>query len=159
ILTGGYETAEMFRSWRHDLGLLAETSGKNAIIVTPSADLDLAVADVVKSAFGHAGQKCSASSLVILVGSVGRSERFERQLLDAATTLRVGYPTDPTTQMSPVIEPVQGKLKRGLTQLEPGEKWLLEPKQLDESGKLWSPGIRTGVAPGSDYHLTEFFGP
>src|SRR5690606_33560971 len=60
ILTGGYETAEMFRSWRSDLGLLAETSGKNAIIVTPSADLDLAVNDVVKSAFGHAGQKCSA---------------------------------------------------------------------------------------------------
>src|SRR5690606_514968 len=83
ILTGGYETAEMFRSWRPDLGLLAETSGKNAIIVTPSADLDLAVNDVVKSAFGHAGQKCSASSLVILVGSVARSERFEKQLVDA----------------------------------------------------------------------------
>ena len=60
----------MFRSWKHDLPLLAETSGKNAIIVTPSADLDLAVADVVKSAFGNAGQKCSAASLVILVGSV-----------------------------------------------------------------------------------------
>lgn len=159
ILTGGYETAEMFRSWRADLGLLAETSGKNAIIVTPSADLDLAVSDVVRSAFGHAGQKCSASSLVILVGSVARSERFERQLIDAVTTLRVGYPTDPTTQMSPVIEPVGGKLKRGLTELAPGEKWLLKPEQLDASGKLWSPGVRTGVAPGSYYHLTEFFGP
>src|SRR5690349_23767240 len=41
ILTGGYETAELFRSFRKDLPLLAETSGKNAIIVTPSADLDL----------------------------------------------------------------------------------------------------------------------
>src|SRR5690606_3573346 len=80
ILTGGYETAELFRSWRPELKLLAETSGKNAIIVTPSADLDLAVSDVVKSAFGHAGQKCSAASLVILVGSVSRSERFEKQL-------------------------------------------------------------------------------
>ena len=47
ILTGGYETAELFRSFRPDLPLLAETSGKNAIIVTPSADLDLAVKDVV----------------------------------------------------------------------------------------------------------------
>ncbi|HRN29260.1 MAG TPA: aldehyde dehydrogenase family protein, partial [Terrimesophilobacter sp.] len=159
ILTGGYETAEMFRSWRTDLGLLAETSGKNAIIVTPSADLDLAVNDVVKSAFGHAGQKCSASSLVILVGSVGKSDRFERQLIDAVKTLRVGYPTDPTTQMGPVIEPVGGKLERGLTELAPGEKWLLKPDQLDASGKLWSPGVRTGVAPGSYFHLTEFFGP
>ncbi|MEO7350251.1 MAG: bifunctional proline dehydrogenase/L-glutamate gamma-semialdehyde dehydrogenase, partial [Terrimesophilobacter sp.] len=159
ILTGGYETAEMFRSWRPELKLLAETSGKNAIIVTPSADLDLAVADVVKSAFGHAGQKCSAASLVILVGSVARSERFEKQLIDAATTLRVGYPSDPTTQMGPIIEAANGKLKKGLTELEAGERWLLKPEQLDESGRLWSPGIRTGVAPGSYFHLTEFFGP
>ncbi len=159
ILTGGYETAEMFRGWRPELKLLAETSGKNATIVTPSADLDLAVADVVKSAFGHAGQKCSASSLVILVGSVARSERFEKQLIDAATTLRVGYPSDPTTQMGPIIEAANGKLKKGLTELQTGERWLLKPQQLDESGRLWSPGIRTGVAAGSYYHLTEFFGP
>ncbi|MBB5633423.1 RHH-type proline utilization regulon transcriptional repressor/proline dehydrogenase/delta 1-pyrroline-5-carboxylate dehydrogenase [Cryobacterium mesophilum] len=159
ILTGGYETAELFRSWRPELNILAETSGKNAIIVTPSADLDLAVADVVKSAFGHAGQKCSAASLVILVGSVARSERFEKQLVDSATTLRVGYPSDPTTQMGPIIEAANGKLQRGLTELEPGERWLLQPEQLDETGRLWSPGIRTGVAAGSDFHLTEFFGP
>ena len=44
-------------------------------------------------------------------------------------------------------------------ELSPGERWLLKPEQLDESGRLWSPGIRTGVAPGSYYHLTEFFGP
>ena len=159
ILTGGYETAELFRSWRPELKLLAETSGKNAIIVTPSADLDLAVSDVVKSAFGHAGQKCSAASLVILVGSVARSERFEKQLVDATTTLRVGYPSDPTSQMGPIIETANGKLKRGLTELEPGERWLLKPEPLDESGRLWSPGIRTGVVAGSDFHLTEFFGP
>lgn len=159
ILTGGYETAEMFRSWRPEMKLLAETSGKNAVIVTPSADLDLAVADVVKSAFGHAGQKCSAASLVILVGSVGRSERFEKQLIDATTTLRVGYPSDPTTHMGPIIEAAHGKLKKGLTELAPGERWLLKPEPLDESGRLWSPGIRTGVTAGSYYHLTEFFGP
>ncbi len=159
ILTGGYETAEMFRSWRPDMKLLAETSGKNSVIVTPSADLDLAVADVVKSAFGHAGQKCSAASLVILVGSVARSERFEKQLIDAATTLRVGYPSDPTSQMGPIIEAAHGKLKKGLTELGEGERWLLKPEPLDESARLWSPGIRTGVTPGSYYHLTEFFGP
>ncbi|GAB3120241.1 proline dehydrogenase family protein [Glaciibacter psychrotolerans] len=159
ILTGGYETAQLFRSFRSDLPLLAETSGKNAIIVTPSADLDLAAADVIKSAFGHAGQKCSAASLVILVGSVGRSERFTRQLVDAATSMQVGYPADPATQMGPIIEPANGKLLHALTTLGIGEQWLVEPKQLDDSGTLWSPGIRTGVAPGSYFHLTEFFGP
>jgi RHH-type proline utilization regulon transcriptional repressor/proline dehydrogenase/delta 1-pyrroline-5-carboxylate dehydrogenase len=139
--------------------LLAETSGKNSIIVTPSADLDLAVNDVVKSAFGNAGQKCSAASLVILVGSVAKSERFRRQLADATNTLAVGYPSDPATQMGPVVEKVTGKLARGLGTLAEGESWLVEPRQLDETGRLWSPGVRDGVAPGSEFHLTEYFGP
>ncbi|OUM39641.1 bifunctional proline dehydrogenase/L-glutamate gamma-semialdehyde dehydrogenase [Arthrobacter sedimenti] len=159
ILTGGYETAELFRSFRTDLPLLAETSGKNAIIVTPSADLDLAAKDVAQSAFGHAGQKCSAASLVILVGSVGTSQRFRNQLLDAVTSLTVGYPSDPSTQMGPVIEPAAGKLLDGLTTLGDGESWLVEPKRLDDSGRLWSPGVRDGVKRGSTYHLTEYFGP
>ena len=159
ILTGGYETAELFRSFRADLPLLAETSGKNAIIVTPSADFDLAARDVVASAFGHAGQKCSAASLVILVGSVSKSPRFRNQLVDAVQSLKVGYPVDATTQMGPVIEPAEGKLLRGLTELGEGETWLIEPKKLDETGRLWSPGVRTGVRRGSYYHLTEFFGP
>jgi RHH-type proline utilization regulon transcriptional repressor/proline dehydrogenase/delta 1-pyrroline-5-carboxylate dehydrogenase len=159
ILTGGYETAELFRSFRKDLPLLAETSGKNAIIVTPSADFDLAAKDVVSSAFGHAGQKCSAASLVILVGSVADSRRFRNQVVDAVQSLKVGYPTDPTTQMGPIIEPANGKLLAGLSSLAEGETWLIEPRKLDDSGKLWSPGVRTGVRRGSYYHLTEFFGP
>ncbi|WP_433825550.1 bifunctional proline dehydrogenase/L-glutamate gamma-semialdehyde dehydrogenase [Actinoplanes sp. CA-015351] len=159
ILTGAYETAELFRSFRTDLPLLAETSGKNAIIVTPSADLDLAVKDVVSSAFGHAGQKCSAASLVVLVGSVARSDRFRTQLLDAVSSLEVGYPADPRSQVGPLVEPAAGKLLDGLTTLGAGEKWLLEPRSLDDSGKLWSPGVRDGVRRGSAYHRTEYFGP
>jgi len=159
VLTGAFETAALFRSFRPDLALLAETSGKNAIVVTPSADLDLAVKDIVASAFGHAGQKCSAASLCILVGSVARSRRFRRQLVDATTSLKVGWPSDPTTQMGPVIEPVAGKLQRALTELAPGETWLVQPRQLDGTGRLWSPGVKSGVARGSEYHLTEYFGP
>ena len=53
ILTGSYDTARLFRSWKPDMHLLGETSGKNAIIVTPSADPDLAVRDIVHSAFAH----------------------------------------------------------------------------------------------------------
>ena len=159
VLTGSYETAALFRSWRPDLPLLAETSGKNAIVVTPSADLDLAVKDLVASAFGNAGQKCSAASLAILVGSVGESERFRRQLADAVSSLAVGYPQDPATLVGPLIEPPGGKLARGLTRLEDGESWLVKPRQLDASDRLWAPGVRDGVAPGSDFHRTEYFGP
>ena len=43
--------------------------------------------------------------------------------------------------------------------LGPGESWLLEPHSLDDSGALWSPGIKTGVRPGSAFHQTEYFGP
>jgi RHH-type transcriptional regulator, proline utilization regulon repressor / proline dehydrogenase / delta 1-pyrroline-5-carboxylate dehydrogenase len=159
VLTGGFETAKLFRGWRADLPLIAETSGKNAVVITPSADFDLAVADLAKSAFGHAGQKCSAASLAILVGSVADSSRFRRQLVDAVTSLAVGYPDNPATVMGPVIEPPGTKLRSGLTELSPGESWLLEPRQLDDSGRLWSPGIRDRVMPGSPFHTTEYFGP
>ncbi|MDR0432731.1 MAG: bifunctional proline dehydrogenase/L-glutamate gamma-semialdehyde dehydrogenase [Bifidobacteriaceae bacterium] len=159
VLTGSIDTAKMFAQWRPELNLLAETSGKNALIVTPSADLDLAVSDLVKSAFGHAGQKCSAASLGILVGSVYTSERFRTQLVDAVRSLKVGPGTDISTVMGPVIETPGPKLRRGLTQLEPGERWLVEPVQLDQDGLMWSPGVRDGVAAGSWFHLTECFGP
>ncbi|TDN91408.1 bifunctional proline dehydrogenase/L-glutamate gamma-semialdehyde dehydrogenase [Microbacterium sp. BK668] len=163
ILTGSWETAALFRSWRPELPLLAETSGKNAMIVMPSADLDLAASDLVKSAFGHAGQKCSAASLAILVGPVGRSKRFARQLVDAATSLRVGPPSDPLAEVGPVIEVPQGKLAWALTTLDEGEEWLVPPRRLDlgpeTAGRFWSPGIRTGVQPGSRFHREEFFGP
>ena len=159
VLTGASDTAALFTSWRPDLRLLAETSGKNSLVITPSADVDLAVADLVRSAFGHAGQKCSAASLGIVVGSVARSPRFRRQLLDAVTSLAVGPGTDLSTTVGPLVEPASGKLLTALTTLEPGESWLVEPRRLDEEGRLWSPGVKEGVRPGSTTHLTEFFGP
>jgi RHH-type proline utilization regulon transcriptional repressor/proline dehydrogenase/delta 1-pyrroline-5-carboxylate dehydrogenase len=159
ILTGGYDTAERFLALRPNLRLCAETSGKNSIIVTPSADVDLAVRDVVASAFGHAGQKCSAASLVIAVGSVATSRRFMTQLEDAVTSLVAGPAHRATTQMGPVVEPVHGKLERALTTLEPGERWVVEPRDVDGTGMAWTPGLKTGVAPGSFFHQTECFGP
>ncbi|MGM1029279.1 MAG: proline dehydrogenase family protein [Actinomycetota bacterium] len=159
ILTGSARTAERFTTWRGDLPLLAETSGTNSIIVTPSADVDLAAADIVRSAFSQSGQRCSAASVAILVGTAGDSERLRHQLIDAATALRVGSPLDARTDVGPLIEPAQGELLRALTTLEEGEEWLLEPRQLDESGRLWSPGIRDAVLPGSAAHVAELFGP
>ncbi|MEL4358054.1 MULTISPECIES: bifunctional proline dehydrogenase/L-glutamate gamma-semialdehyde dehydrogenase [unclassified Luteococcus] len=163
LLTGATATAELFSGWRqtHPRGprVYGETSGKNALVITPSADYDLAVSDLVKSAFGHAGQKCSAASLGILVGSAGDSKRLRTQLVDAVKSLRVGWPQDLGTGMGPLIEPPSDKLRRALTTLEPGETWLVEPRQLDDEGRLWSPGVKDGVKPGSFFHLTEVFGP
>ncbi|GMA25022.1 hypothetical protein GCM10025864_27810 [Luteimicrobium album] len=163
VLTGSIETARLFASWRPEREVLAETSGKNVIVVTPAADPDLAVADVVRSAFGHAGQKCSAASLVILVGAAGdrrtpTGARLRRQLVDAVGSLAVGLPTDLGTVMGPLTEPAEGKLLRALTTLDPGERWLVRPRSLDD-GRLWTPGLKEGVAPGSWFHRTECFGP
>ncbi|HSJ28234.1 MAG TPA: bifunctional proline dehydrogenase/L-glutamate gamma-semialdehyde dehydrogenase, partial [Acidimicrobiia bacterium] len=157
ILTGSYDTASLFKRWKPALRLFAETSGKNAIVVTPNADLDLAAADVVASAFGHAGQKCSAASLAILVGSVYESDRFRRQLVDAARSLVVGFATDPATDLAPLAAPMSDRLERAFTVLDPGERWLLEPRHL--GGRTWTPGIKEGVRPNSWFHQTECFGP
>lgn len=159
VLTGSSDTAEMFLGWRPEMGLIGETSGKNAIIVTPTADFDLAVKDVVRSAYGHAGQKCSAASLVILVGSVGTSRRFHDQLVDAISSLEVDWPSNSASEMSPLSELPGPKLARGLTQLEPGQAWAIKPYNKDGRGRLWTPGLRAGVKPGSEFHMVEYFGP
>lgn len=159
ILTGATDTAELFRSWRPNLALHAETSGKNSLVITPHADMDQAVDDLVTSAFGHAGQKCSAASLAILVDGVGRSERFRRQLVDATESLRVGPARDIATDMTPTTPAPSDKLLRGLTRLDDDEQWLVQPRQLDDTGHLFSPGIRDDVTPGSWFHHTECFGP
>ena len=159
ILTGAFETAELFKNYRSRIQLFAETSGKNAIVVSPFADLDLAANDLAKSAFGHAGQKCSAASLGILIGSVYKNEQFLKQLVDCVESMKVGYGSKADATVGPLIEKPSPKLERALTTLETGESWLLEPKQLDETGRLWRPGIKIGVKPGSFFHLNEAFGP
>ncbi len=159
ILTGSYETADAFLAWRPDLHLLAETSGKNAIVITACADLDLAIRDLVRSAFGHAGQKCSAASLAIVEASVHDDPRFLERLADAVASLRLGPAADLATDMAPLVRPADGSLLRALTELDPGERWLVEPRRLDDRGVAWSPGVRLGVQPGSWFHMTECFGP
>lgn len=131
------------------------------MVVSPAADIDLAVADLVNSAFSNSGQKCSASSLAICIGDVYHSERFRRQLKDAVESLEVGPSSKISTTMGPLITPPDGKLRRALTTLEDGEEWLVEPKCLDEDGdcRLWTPGVRMNVKPGSWFHKTEVFGP
>ena len=159
MLTGSYETAALFTGWKPSLRLLGETSGKNAIVITQAADLDVAIKDLVRSAFGHAGQKCSAASLAIVEAPVYDDPGFQTRLADAVRSLTVGDATDPATIMGPLIEPPSAKLERGLTTLEPGERWLVEPQCLDERNGIWTPGVRIGVRPGSWFHLTECFGP
>ena len=159
ILTGGYSTALLFSSWKNELNLLAETSGKNSMVLTACCDIDVAVKDLVQSAFGHAGQKCSAASLAIVDKNIYENPNFKKQLIDAVKSLKVGPGYDYSTMVGPIIKSAESNLHRALTQLDKDEQWLLEPEQLDDVGLLWSPGVKTGVKPGSWSHLNEWFGP
>ena len=159
ILTGGWDTARMFLGWKPELRLFAETSGKNALIITAAADPDQAAKDLVKSAFGHSGQKCSAASLAIIEAEVYDNPAFLRQLQDAAASLTVGPAWNYDSIVTPTVVEPGATLLQGLTQLDPGEGWLLEPRMIDENTNLWSPGIRLGVKPDSWYRNNECFGP
>ncbi|MEO6787704.1 MAG: bifunctional proline dehydrogenase/L-glutamate gamma-semialdehyde dehydrogenase, partial [Chthoniobacteraceae bacterium] len=159
VLTGACGTARMFQDWRPSLRLFAETSGKNAIVISALADRELAIRDLVRSAFGHSGQKCSAASLGILEAEVYDDPVFRRQLRDAAASLKVGPSADPASIVTPLMREAGSDLHRALTTLDPGETWLLKPRQDATDPCLWSPGIRLGVKPGSWFHQTECFGP
>lgn len=82
--------------------VIAEMGGKNACIVDDDAELDEAVHQVVYSAFGYQGQKCSACSRVIVLEDV--YDRFVHRLVEAARSLRLGPAEDPTYSMGPVVD-------------------------------------------------------
>ena len=159
ILTGATSTARLFKRLNAKVDLYAETGGKNAMIITALSDRDLAIKDLVQSAFGHAGQKCSATSLAILEAEVYDDPWFQRQLQDAVRSLKVGSVWDPATKVNPLIRPPGKELLRGLTTLEPGEHWLVQPQCDANNPNLWSPGVKWGVQPGGFTHQTELFGP
>lgn len=159
VLTGASETARHFLRLHPGIDLMAETGGKNTMVITAMADRDLAIKDLVQSAFGHAGQKCSACSLAILEAEVYDDSHFLNQLRDAAASLAVGSSWDLKTKINPLISPPNGALLQAISQLEPGEEWLLEPRQVGDNPHLWSPGIKLGVKPDSFTFQNELFGP
>jgi len=159
ILTGGTDTGMTILKHRPDVFLAAETGGKNATVVTAMADREQAIRHVITSAFSNSGQKCSATSLLILEDEVYRDPGFKRHLVDAARSLPTGSAWDFANRMGPLIHPPKGDLQRALTTLEPGESWALKPKPHHANPHLWTPGIKWDVSPGSATHMIEFFGP
>ena len=159
ILTGGTETALTMLRDNPRLNLFAETGGKDATIVTAVSDRDQAIKHILHSAFSHAGQKCSATSLLLLQNEVYDDPAFRRGLCEAVQSMKVGSAWELDTKMGPLIRPPGGDLETALKVLEPGEEWALMPQPVDGNPCQWTPGIKYGVRPGSYTHLTEFFGP
>jgi aldehyde dehydrogenase (NAD+) len=91
-----------------------EMGGKNPVIVMPDADADLAVDGILWGAFGTAGQRCTATSRLIVVGDAGA--RLLPQLLRRAETLRLGDPLDPSTDVGPLISQRHRERVHGMVQ-------------------------------------------
>ena len=158
ILTGGTDTAQNIAKANPTTPLSAETGGKNVIILTASGDRDHAIMNIVTSAFGNAGQKCSACSLLLVERSVYEDENFRSKLKDAATSLKTGSVWNAGNIVGPMITNKNDKLLQAFN-LEPGESWLVPPHFIDHREYILAPTVKWGVKPESFSFRTELFGP
>lgn len=141
--------------------VIAEMGGKNAIIIDDDADLDEAVVGVMKSAFGFAGQKCSACSRVIVLAGI--HDQFVERLVEATRSLIVGAADDPSTVVGPVIDAdSKSRIEAAVESVdsEVGEEVALsvETGELGQ-GTFVGPTIITGVEQDSNLAQEELFGP
>ncbi|MBQ9523672.1 MAG: bifunctional proline dehydrogenase/L-glutamate gamma-semialdehyde dehydrogenase [Bacteroidaceae bacterium] len=158
ILTGGTETAQALAHANPRKPLSAETGGKNVMIISAKSDRDHAIMNACRSAFGNAGQKCSACSLLLVERSVYNHPEFFEKLKDCASSLKVGGVWDAGNIVGPMITNKNEKLERAF-QLEPGERWLIAPEFVDEKHYILRPTIKVDVKPGSFTFRTELFAP
>jgi len=151
--------AEVGDGQEHLKRVVAELGGKNALIVDSDADVDDAVVATVQSAFGYGGQKCSAASRVIVVGS--GYEAFVRRLVEAARSLTIGFPEDPGVFLGPVIE--QKAYDNIRKAIAAGKEVATLALETDVShlgdGYFVGPTIFTDVPPDSALAQEEIFGP
>ncbi len=159
ILTGGTDTAFKLLKNSPRTPLSAETGGKNAIIVTGSADQDHAILNIVSSAFSNAGQKCSACSLLLLDKKTYHDKTFQSKLKDAATSMHTGSVWDTDNVVGPMITNDNDKLLYAIDHLEEGEWWLVPPVFTDEKKYILKPCVKWGVKPGNYTFKTELFAP
>lgn len=136
---------------------IIEMGGKNAMVIDSDADLDEAVSSVIYSAFGFAGQKCSACSRVIVLNDV--YDRFVERLAEAASSIKVNYCENGNTYLGPVIdEEAQRRILRALDEGKKVHKVIYEGK-VPVEGYFVPPTIFVDVDPQSDLAQKEFFGP
>jgi RHH-type proline utilization regulon transcriptional repressor/proline dehydrogenase/delta 1-pyrroline-5-carboxylate dehydrogenase len=140
--------------------VLAEMGGKNAIIIDDDADMDEAVHGVVASAFGYAGQKCSACSRVIVLESL--HDAFVARLIEATRSLKVAPAEDPGCTVGPVIDAEAYQRIQGVIEKSKNEGRLVyagDAGTLREEGYYIAPHIFDDVEPMTNLAQEEIFGP
>ena len=136
---------------------------KNALVIMPDADLRRTLPAILSSAFGNAGQRCLAGSLVLAVGDAHRP--VVEGLAEQAAALRLGNGLDERTQMGPVISPqakarIEAAIARGVDQ---GARLVLDGRGVrvpgGEGGNFIGPTLFDDVSPEMDLAREEIFGP
>ncbi|HEY4321976.1 MAG TPA: aldehyde dehydrogenase family protein [Gemmatimonadales bacterium] len=143
--------------------LSLEMGGKNAMIVMDDADLDLALEGILWGAFGTTGQRCTATSRLILHRRI--HDKFVNRLVDAAEALILGDGRDGRSQVGPLIhEAARQKVESYLDPAVVGDAEVLcggaRPKgKRTSSGYFYKPTVIAGVKPGTRLAMEEIFGP
>ncbi len=138
-----------------------EMGGKNPLVVLDDADLERAVTCAIDGAFYATGQRCTASSRIIVTEDI--HDRFVEALADRARSLRVGDALDPQTQIGPAVS--QDQLEQNLSYVkiarDEGGKVLTggEPLTLDKRGYYMAPTVIADTAPDQRINCEEVFGP
>src|SRR4051812_25647762 len=136
-----------------------ELGGKNAIIVMDDADLDLAVDGIVWSAFGTAGQRCTAASRVIVHRGV--YDALQSKLVARAERMRIGAPWEDDTEIGPVINETAVEKIHSYTEIgkDEGAKLLTGGERVDGHGFYYRPTVFADVEPQMRIAQEEIFGP
>jgi alpha-ketoglutaric semialdehyde dehydrogenase len=138
-----------------------EMGGKNPLVVLDDADLERAVACAIDGAFFATGQRCTASSRIIV--TEGIHGRFVEALAERAKSLRVGDALDPQTQIGPAVseEQLEQNLRYVGIARDEGGKVLTggEPLNLDKRGYYMAPTVISDTAPDQRINCEEVFGP
>lgn len=138
--------------------VIAEMGGKDSIIVDENADLDLAANEIVVSAYGFSGQKCSACSRAVIHQSV--YDEVLEKVIERTKELTIGEPEDPTIDVGPVID--EKAYHRILEYIEVGKtegRLVLGGKKAKGNGYFIEPTIFTDVHPEARIAQEEIFGP
>jgi malonate-semialdehyde dehydrogenase (acetylating) / methylmalonate-semialdehyde dehydrogenase len=147
----------------HGKRVQAQGGAKNAVVIMPDADMDTTVRIITDSAFGCAGQRCLAASVVITVGQA--SEIIPAKLVELAKSKKTGYGMASDVDMGPVIteeskERIESLLQSGI---DDGADLLLDGRNIVvpgfEEGYFMAPTILGNVNVKSKVYQTEIFGP
>jgi RHH-type transcriptional regulator, proline utilization regulon repressor / proline dehydrogenase / delta 1-pyrroline-5-carboxylate dehydrogenase len=140
----------------HVKRVVSEMGGKNCVIVDADADLDEVVPEIVYSAFGFAGQKCSAAARVLVHEAI--AETLVGRLAGAIEVLEVGQAGDFATEVPPVIDrEAQERVLR--YRQSAGDAIAASARAVPEEGWFVAPSLAVGLPEESEVNREEIFGP